>query len=67
MTSTTLSTRFRISIPKDICREMKMKPGQKFELLRIGRSLRIVPQPDIIDLFGLGKSANPRSYRDRRI
>ena len=65
MSAVTLSARFQISIPKDVREEMGLRPGQKFEVLRIGRTLRLVPQPRMEDLFGLGRGVNPTGYRDR--
>jgi len=65
MSVTTLSAKFQISIPKDVREEMGLKPGQKFEFLRIGRTLKLVPQPTMEDLFGLGRGANPDRLRDR--
>lgn len=65
MSATTLSAKFQISIPKDVREEMGWKPGQKFEFLRIGRTLKLVPQPTMEDLFGLGRGGNPDGVRDR--
>ena len=65
MSATTISAKFQISIPKDVREEMGLKPGQKFEFLRIGRTLKLVPQPRMEDLFGLGCGANPDGVRDR--
>ena len=65
MSATTLSAKFQISIPKDVREEMGLKPGQKFEFLRIGRTLKLVPQPRMEDLFGIGRGANPIGYRER--
>jgi AbrB family looped-hinge helix DNA binding protein len=65
MSATTLSAKFQISIPKDVREEMGLKPGQKFEFLRIGHTLKLVPQPRMEDLFGIGRGANPDGYRDR--
>lgn len=65
MRAATLSAKFQISIPKDVREEMGLKPGQKFEFLRIGRTLKLVPQPRMEDLFGLGRGANPDGYRER--
>lgn len=65
MSATTLSAKFQISIPKEVREEMGLKPGQKFEFLRIGHTLKLVPQPRMEDLFGLGRGANPDGVRDR--
>ena len=65
MNSATLSAKFQISIPKDVREDLGLKPGQKSEFLRIGRTLKLMPQPRMEDLFGLGRGASPDGYRDR--
>jgi AbrB family looped-hinge helix DNA binding protein len=65
MSATTLSSKFQISIPKEIREEMHLKPGQKFVFLRRGRCLQLVPQATIDEFFGIARGANPEGYRDR--
>lgn len=65
MSVTTLSAKFQISIPKEIRTEMHLKAGQKLAFLRVGNTLRLVPQKGIDDLFGIAKGANTENYRDR--
>jgi AbrB family looped-hinge helix DNA binding protein len=61
----TLSSKFQISIPKEVRDTLDLKPGQRLAFLCIGKSVKLVPQPRIEDLFGIGKGANPDGYRDR--
>lgn len=61
----TLSSKFQISIPKEIRDSMNFKPGQKLAFLCIGKSVKLVPQMRLEDLFGIGKGANTSGYRDR--
>jgi AbrB family looped-hinge helix DNA binding protein len=65
MSTTTLSAKFQISIPKEVREDMGLKPGQKFTFLRMGRTLKLVPQVGIDELFGLGRGADTRNSRDR--
>lgn len=65
MTIVTLSSKFQISIPKDIREAMHLKPGQQMSFLRVGKSLRLVPVHRLEDLFGMGKGANTDDIRDR--
>ncbi len=65
MSVATLSSKFQISIPKDVRETLNLRPGQKLAFLCIGKSVKLVPQPRIEDLFGIGKGANPDGYRDR--
>ena len=61
----TLSSKFQISIPKEIRDSMNLKPGQKLAFLCIGKSVRLMPQPRLEDLLGIGKGGDPSNYRDR--
>jgi AbrB family looped-hinge helix DNA binding protein len=61
----TLSSKFQISIPKEIREAMNLKAGQRLAFLRIGPTLKLVPVPKMEDLFGIAKGANTENYRDR--
>ena len=61
----TLSSKFQISIPKEIREAMNLKAGQRMAFLRIGPTLKLVPVPKMEDLFGIAKGANTENYRDR--
>ena len=64
MSTVTLSSKFQISVPKDIREAMHFKPGQQLTFLRVGNSLRLVPVLKIEDLFGMAKGAQ-EFVRDR--
>ena len=61
----TLSSKFQISIPKEVRETLNLKPGQRLAFLCVGKSVKLVPQPKIEDVFGIGGGANPDGYRDR--
>jgi len=61
----TLSSKYQISIPKEIRDGMNLKPGQKLAFLCIGKSVKLMLQPRYEDLFGIGKGGDPTGYRDR--
>ena len=63
--SATLSSKYQISIPKEVRDAMNFKPGQKLAFLCIGKSIKLVPQMRLEDLFGIGKGADTSGYRDR--
>ena len=65
MATVTLSSKFQISIPKEVRETLNLKPGQRLAFLCVGKSVKLVPQPQIEDVFGIGKGANPDGYRDR--
>ena len=65
MSTATLSSKYQISIPKKIREALDFQPGQEFEFIAVGRSIRLVPRVTIKDLAGSARSANPADYRDR--
>lgn len=65
MSTATLSSKFQISIPKKIREALDFQPGQEFEFIAIGRSIRLVPKITIKELAGSAAGANPADYRDR--
>ena len=65
MSIATLSSKFQISIPKDIREAMDFKAGQQLNFLRVGKSLRLVRVRKMEDFIGMTKGANTDDYRDR--
>jgi len=65
MNTVTLSSKYQISITKEIRESMHLKPGQQLAFLRVGKSLRLVPVGKIQDFIGLTKGANTEFVRDR--
>ena len=65
MPTVTLSSKFQISIPKEVRETLNLKPGQRLAFLCAGKSVKLVPQPQVEDVFGIGKGANSDGYRDR--
>ena len=63
--SATLSSKFQISIPKEIRDREKWRPGQEFVFLPKGGGWMLVPVPKREELMGIAKGANPEGYRDR--
>ena len=62
----TLSEKFQISIPKAVRTERRWKPGQKFAFIPKGDGVLLVPVPELEELFGIAKGADPKGYRDRK-
>lgn len=65
METTTISAKYQISIPKKIRQQMHWEAGQKLVFIPIGKTLRLVPQKSIEDIYGLAKGADTKHYRDR--
>jgi AbrB family looped-hinge helix DNA binding protein len=60
-----LSSKFQISIPKEVREAQNWRAGQTFVFLPKGRGVILMPVPDIADLHGIARGANPEGYRDR--
>lgn len=66
MTETaTLSAKFQISIPKQVRVAQHWEAGQRFAFIPKGPGVLLVPIPELEDLRGMARGANPRGYRDR--
>ncbi|MDR0933682.1 MAG: AbrB/MazE/SpoVT family DNA-binding domain-containing protein [Burkholderiaceae bacterium] len=66
MSSTaTLSSQFRIAIPKALRDEKRWQPGQEFVFIPKGEGVLLMPVPEPGQLVGIAKGANPGNYRDR--
>ena len=66
MSTATLSSKFQISVPKEVRDALGLVPGQKLAFINTGTGMRLVPQPAVSDLVGLMRGANTEDVRDRR-
>jgi AbrB family looped-hinge helix DNA binding protein len=67
MTATaTLSSKFQISIPKEVREAQAWQPGQEFVFIPKGSGVLVVPVPKIEDLAGIARGARNLEYRDRK-
>ena len=62
---TTLSSKYQISIPKEIRTKMGWKAGQKFAFIPKGHGVMLIPPPTIDELRGIAKGADPTDFRDK--
>lgn len=66
MTETaTLSAKYQISIPKPVRVAQHWEAGQRFAFVPKGSGVLLVPIPELEELRGMAKGANPEGYRDR--
>ena len=63
--SATLSSKYQISIPKEVRERMAWKPGQKIAFIAKADGILLVPIPEREALAGIARGANPEGYRDR--
>ncbi len=62
----TLSSKYKVSIPKDVCERMGWRPGQKIAFLQKIEGIVMVRVPERDELAGIARGANPEGYRDRK-
>lgn len=61
----TLSSKFQISIPKEVRKAQNWEAGQKLAFVSKGGVVMLVPVPTLDDLRGMAKGADTSGYRDR--
>jgi AbrB family looped-hinge helix DNA binding protein len=66
MASATLSSKFQISIPKEIRELQDWSSGQELVFIPKGKGVLLMPVPTLEELRGLTKGADPANYRDRK-
>ncbi len=64
--TTTLSSKFQISIPKGVREEQAWQAGQRFVFIPKGKGMLLMPVPGLQDLSGLAKNATSKAHRDRK-
>ena len=62
----TLSSKFQISIPKQVRDEQHWEAGQEFVFVPKGKGVLVMPVPALGDLAGIAKGARKDGYRDRK-
>lgn len=64
--TTTLSSKFQISIPKSVRDEQHWLAGQEFVFIPKGKGVLVMPVPELKDLAGVAEGARTTGYRDRK-
>lgn len=64
--STTLSSKYQISIPKAVREQQHWEAGQEFVFIPKGKGVLVMPVPELEQLAGLAKGARRGDYRDRK-
>jgi AbrB family looped-hinge helix DNA binding protein len=60
-----LSSKFQISIPKEVREAQNWRAGQSFVFLPKGKGVVLMPAPDLAELRGIARGAKAVDYRDR--
>ena len=63
--TTTLSSKFQISIPKAIRTAQRWEAGMTFTFIPKGAGVLLMPVPKIEALQGIARTASVSDYRDR--
>lgn len=66
MASTTLSSKYQISIPKAVREAKHWRAGQAFVFIPKDKGVLLMPVPEWEQLGGLAAGADTHGYRDRR-
>ena len=64
MTTVTVSPKFQVVIPKEIREEMKLKPGQKLQIIALGDRIEFIVLKNIKDARGFLKGINTDVERE---
>lgn len=65
MTVVTLSSKFQVSVPKEVRDALNLKAGQKLVFINTGTAIKLMAQPTMDDLVGIGRGASTDNIRDR--
>lgn len=65
MTTVTISPKYRVVIPKEIRAKLKLKPGQKLQIIQIGERLEFIPIIDTKKAKGFLKGIDTKINRNR--
>ena len=65
MSAVTISPKFQVVIPKDIRNHLRLKPGQKVEMLEYDNRIELIPIQPIKNLRGFLKGMDSAIERDK--
>ena len=64
MQAVTVSPKFQVVIPREIREQMKIKPGQKMQMIENGGQITMIPFRSILEMRGFLKGMNTDFERD---
>ncbi len=59
-----LSTKFQVVIPKSVRETLRLKPGQKMQIIEYEGRIELIPDRDIKELRGFLKGINTNFQRE---
>lgn len=66
MSSTTISPKFQVVIPKDIREQLHLKSGQKMTVILKGGIVSFIPEKPLESFRGFLKGMNTENIRDEK-
>ncbi|MBW1961452.1 MAG: AbrB/MazE/SpoVT family DNA-binding domain-containing protein [Deltaproteobacteria bacterium] len=64
MHTVTVSPKYQVVIPKAIREALRLKPGQKMQVIKYGGRIELIPERDIKELRGFLKGINTGFERE---
>ncbi|MGE5807275.1 MAG: AbrB/MazE/SpoVT family DNA-binding domain-containing protein [Ignavibacteria bacterium] len=64
MTTVTVSPKFQVVIPKEIRQKLKLKPGQKLQIIQLGDRIEFLLLKNIKEARGFLKGINTEIERE---
>ncbi len=65
MQSVTVSPKYQVVIPKTVRESLKLRPGQKMQVIEYAGRIELIPERDIKELRGFLKGINTEFRREK--
>ena len=65
MSAVTLSPKYQVVIPRDVREKMKLRPGEKLQVISFDDRIELVPLRPMRSMRGFLKGLNPSFERER--
>ena len=62
--NTVVSSKYQVVIPKQAREQVHLQPGQKLAVIVRGKTITLVPVPELEDLIGMLEGEDIGEYRD---
>lgn len=66
MTTTTISSKFQIVIPKEIRERLRLAPRQRLQVIEKGGLITLVPEVPLRSLKGFARGIDTRGLREKK-
>lgn len=64
MSQVTLSSKYQMVIPQEIRKRLKLRKGQKMQVLAIGSRIEVIPDRDISEMKGMFPGLSVEGIRE---